>query len=265
MCHAAGIWTLPRSDANIFIGWGSRHRVKKNIGGLVSAIEAAEAEGASYYIASHENTLGKPFINNNSGLYPKSRRVRYLRSALGDRPLRVVYYIREQAGLLESYYLQTIHEGGRCSFRDFMSHIDIDNISWKPVYETLCANFGVENVVVKSFEEEIAKGQSAYLENFLRSSVEDDLSPFGKFKYHPVRNPSIGWLGLRLSLFLNAFASAPEKRRQVRNFMQKHFSNRRFARPRLLTEDEKYILSVLYGEENREIVERSASAVEKIR
>lgn len=255
---------LPRSDANTFIGWGGRQKVKKNVGGLVSAIETAEAKGASYYVVSHENTLGRPFTTGKSGLYPESRNVRYLKSALADRPLRIVYYIREQSGFLESYYLQTIHEGGRYSFREFLSNIDFKRISWKPVYETLCANFGAANVIMKSFEEEIAKGQSVYLENFLRSSVEVDLSPFGEFKYDVVRNPSIGWIGLRLSLVLNAFVNSPEKRRRVRNFMQRHFSNRRFARPRLLTESEKNFLFALYGEENKEIVERSATASEKI-
>lgn len=224
-CHAAGIWFMPRSDGNVFIGWGGKRTLEHGLRGLKSAIDAADAAGARYYIISHENSLGRPIRKGKLGLYPDANNIRHLHKAIGNRNVRIIYYIREQAEFLQSYYLQTIHEGGAERFKNFVARVDLDKISWLSVYAVLCDVFGAENVALRYFDDDISQGQSRFLLMFFRSVIDTDLSPFEDFKYQPIRNPSISWVGLRLSLFLNPLLKTRKSKRTLRYYMQKYFSN----------------------------------------
>jgi hypothetical protein len=142
-----------------------------------------------------------------------------------------VYYIRDQADFIESYYLQTIHEGGWKSFDGYLKSLGRHGFSWLPVYESLCVAFGAENVVLKSFEHDISQGQPAFLRSFLQSAIDENLNHFGDFEYRAARNPSIGDRGLELARGINPLLKTTMERKIFRRFMQENFSNRMYPRP----------------------------------
>ncbi|WPY97054.1 hypothetical protein T8T21_20650 (plasmid) [Limimaricola variabilis] len=257
-CFKAGIFPMPRGDGDKLIGWGAAATLKAGAGTLRRNIETTARDGMPYFVLSHENSLGGPLRKDGVGLYPEAAaRGAALKQALPDRPQRVIYYIRNQASFIESYYLQTIHQGKWHDFKEFMADVDLDRLSWVPLYETLCQLFGTENVVIRSFDADIAEGQSAYLRNFLSAATAADLTPFGDFDYNPVRNPSIGDRGLELARHINPVLQGPE-RKLFRRFLQDKFSNQDYPRPKLLTTEDKAALEARYAEENRALLIRSA-------
>lgn len=259
-CQAAGIWPMPRGEGDEFIGWGRAAEVAAGAEGLRARLAEAEARKVRCFVLSHENALGRPFRQEAPHLYPDAaRHGANLRQALGaDRPWRVVYYIRNQASFLESYYLQTVHEGAWHDFDSYMTGLGAHGFSWVPLYEALCDLFGAENVVLRSFDEDIAAGQAAYLERFLRAATAADLKPFGAFDYKPVRNPSVGDRGLDLARAINPLLRNPSERKLFRKFLQEHFSNRDYPRPALLSEAAKAEMRARYDAENAELLALSA-------
>lgn len=259
-CQKAGIWPMPRGEGDEFIGWGRAAEVEAGAEGLRARIAEAETRGTRWFVLSHENALGRPFRQDAPHLYPDvARHGANLKAALGaDRPWRVVYYIRSQAAFLESYYLQTVHEGAWHDFDTYMMGLGLHGFSWRPLYESLCDLFGAENVVLRSFDEDIAAGQAAYLERFLTAATAADLGPFGAFAYKPVRNPSIGDRGLELARGINPMLRSPAERKLMRKFLQEHFSNRDYPRPVLLSETARAEMRERYEAENAELLAQSA-------
>ena len=259
-CKSAGISPMLRGDGDKLIGWGRERELEAGSNGLVAKIDEAEKNGAEYFILSHENALGRPFRPNAAHLYPDvARRAANLKSAIGEnQPWRVIYYIRDQASFIESYYLQTIHEGSWNDFDSFVSELGSHGYSWTPVYNALCDLFGLGNVVIRSFDQDMANGQASYLQKFLQSAGVTKLKPFGEFDYNPVRNPSIGDRGLDLARGINPILINTSERRLFRKFLQENFSNQQYPRPVLLSEAAKAEIRAVYRDENKRLLERSA-------
>lgn len=259
LCARAGIWALPRGDGDQFIGWGKAAAVEAGGPGLLDSMAQAQARGIRHFVLSHENSLGRPFKKNAGHLYPDAERhAEHLSRVLGDQPVRVIYYLRHQAAFLESYYLQTMHEGAWHDFDNFRAGLgQRHGFSWAPVYEGLCAVFGAQNVVLRSFEADISAGQAAFLRAFMTSFTSDDLSAFGEFDYEPVRNPSLGTRGLELARGINPMLRNTAERRLFRKMLQTHFSNRDYPRPELLTPEQRAQITAQYEAENAQLIARS--------
>lgn len=264
-CAKAGVFAMPRSDGDAFIGMGREYEITKGAEELLNQVNTAVADGATHYILSHENSLGTPFITGAQSIYANAQlNAVNLKKALGEQPWRVVYYIRNQADFLESYYLQTIHEGKWHSFEDFLKGINVESLSWLPLYHTLCETFGEEHVVIRSFENDISAGQSAFLENFLRAAAVPDLSSFGDFHYKPSRNLSISSRGLELAYGINPLLENNVERKLFRRFLQSNFSNKDHPRPVLLESARKNEIRAYYENENLGIVEAAASSIKPV-
>ncbi len=134
---------VPRSFTNEVIGWGavpSEHperlrdavletaRRRLPIAGgvrLPAALVGVLGSAPRTVIVSHENALGRPFGPRGSALYPYSADcANGLARSVGDLTQRVVYYLRSQEEFLESYYLQTVHQGGTATFDAWLSTKD---------------------------------------------------------------------------------------------------------------------------------------------
>lgn len=261
-CAKAKIYAMPRGDGGTLIGWGRASEVNNGAERLQAKIMDAESARFKYFILSHENSLGRPFVENAGSLYPHAKkRAYYIKMSIGNKiPFRVVYYIRNQASFIESYYLQTIHEGSAMGFEDFMNKLGAYRFSWAPVYRALCDTFGKENVVLKHFETEIGQGQSEFLRGFLKSATAADLSSFGDFNYNTIRNPSIGDRGLELARSINPHLVNTFERRLFRKVLQENFSNRDFPRPILLDEETKARIHDTYHQENVDLLAASRSS-----
>ena len=241
---AGGIHYVPRSDMNTLVGWGKAlHESPELLRGRLADVTS----GHRVVLASHENTLGRPFVKGTPGLYPDGpRNAKELGQILDGFDYTVVVYIRPQADFVESYYLQSLHEGGTQTFAQWVdAMIDVEALSWRPLIDALEESLGPDRVVVKDFRE-IHHGQEEFLRRFFAAI---DVDPRISLSYAPVRNPSISEKGMQMALAVNPLLSSPKQRKAVRVFLQKHFSNRRYPRPTLFSDDERRQLSQLYDEE----------------
>ena len=244
MCQKAGIAGIARSETDRTIAWGRVKDVEQGREDLRAHIDRASEKGLPFFVLSHENAMGRPFdADKGAGrLYPYARRrASALRDALDGYPIKVIYYIRSAAAFMESYYLQTIHEGGYTPFRKWRKQTGTPSLSWGPVYDDLCSVFGAENVTIKSFDAEIAQGQSEFLRSFFASFMEPapQTEALNNYEYPPVRNPSIGEKGLELALAVNPLLGTSTERKLMRKFLQTHFSNQTHPRAVLLSGKEK--------------------------
>jgi hypothetical protein len=261
MLAAVGVMSLPRSEGDRLIRWGAAQDVKAGQEQLNQAIRVAEIAGCEHFVISHENTLGAPFVAEKNTIYPRLlERARNLKNALSRHNIVVVYYIRSQAQFLESYYLQTIHEGKDHTFKAWRRQVGKPNLSWRPVYENLCEVFGKESVILRSFDDDISQGQAVYLERFFSSFMNVDADAFGRFEYAPVRNPSIGAKGLKIARAVNGLLETSRERKSMRRFLQDNFSNIDYPRPVLLRAAQISELGQKYGAENSDLIARSIEA-----
>ncbi len=231
------IAVVGRSDTNQLIGWGQH--LEQRPDRLRERLEG-ELHTKQYVLVSHENTLGRPFDPEVSGLYPHADRLSKALLDISDPfdPL-VVFYIRPLADFVESFYLQTVHQGSTSSFEEWFATIDHTGLSWTSVVEALEKSFGSDRVVVGDFRE-ISEGQDSYLSSFFRLT---GLPTPGKVRYRPVRNASVSVAGLELALRMNAFLETKEQRRAARTFLQTHFSNLSGERARPMPPDVRDMLT----------------------
>lgn len=258
-CEANGIAALGRGECDQLIRWGTPATLQAGKQELNRRIADAENAGARYYVISHENALGRPFVAGGNSIYPgAAEKMTALKDALSGHKLMVVYYIRAQAAFLESYYLQTIHEGAHHTFKEWRDTVGRPPLSWKPLYDTLCQAVGTDNVVLHAFEDDITAGQAGFLEKFFASFLGNlDPAAFNHFEYGPLRNPSIGDKGLAIARAANRYLETAEERSLMRKFLQKNFSNRDYKRPQLLKETQVATFTAEFTPENAELVKTS--------
>lgn len=243
-----GLDYISRSDMNTLAGWGKP--LKKSPELLRERVAQAQAEGYKVAIASHENTMGRPFIDGVPGLYPQSpENFQALGEILEGFDYRVVLYLRPQADFVESYYLQSLHEGGTDTFEQWTAKRDLSSLSWQPVVDAMHKAFGPDRTIVKDFLD-IKQGQDEYLRRFFAAI---DVDPGISVSYAPVRNPSVSDKGMRMALAVNPHVRTSAQRKAVRVFLQKHFSNRQYPRPVLLDETQRQRFAELYDEEYRSL------------
>jgi hypothetical protein len=252
---------LQRSAGDALIGWGKDTKLSRGLPQLRKNIQRSALLRRTAYIISHENALGRPFLESGHALYPQAGALAHqIAGGLTDRRKIAIYYIRDQADFLESYYLQTIHQGGHHRFDEWVKPKLAGSLSWAPLYHGLCNALGKENVLLKDFGGQIRNGQSDFLSDFFGSFMHADAEEFGRFEYPARRNRSIGDMGLELALQINPHLKSKKEQRAARNFLQQHFSNADFPRPVLFRDEEKQVLRNLYTAENEELLRQSESA-----
>jgi hypothetical protein len=247
-----------RSQTDVFIGWGRPGHMKVNLPELARLVGQYRDRRFRAFVVSHENTLGRPFRSGQPGLYPgAAESMAVLVDVFKPMRPRFVYYIRSQEKFMESYYLQTVHEGRYASFSDWKSSIDTNDLSWKPLIETIRSAFGSDSVIVKDFEEEISGSQESFLRRFFNTFIPDlNDKDFMGFAYEKFRNPSVGELGLQIALAANPLLKTVPERKAMRTFLQSKFSNLNYPRPVLLDDSEKKAIREKYSQENMELVTR---------
>jgi hypothetical protein len=222
-CQRHQIHCIRRSETNRLIGWGTR--LESNPDGLRDRIRE-ECERAGPYgmvLLSHENSLGRPFLAGQPGLYPEADRwAQVLRSALPDVQPRVIFYLRPLAAYVESYYLQTVQEGASHSFAEWeTATVDVANVSWKPVVDALVKHFGQENVDLGDFRE-LEQGQDEFLRGFIgRLGIDLAVAPH----YARIRNRSLSARGLQMALAINPMLRTLRERKSMRRYLQANFNN----------------------------------------
>jgi hypothetical protein len=247
---------IPRSDCNELIGWGKVTLREPELLRDRLRFERRTKPGQLILI-SHENSLGKPFIPGDPGLYPETLRcARGLRRATKGFDTRVVFYMRPLADFAESYYLQTIHEGRTHSVAQWLDGQDQTTWLWGPVIEALDEAFGRDNVSIGDFSE-IAEGQEQFLRHFL---WRIGITKTSGLSYKSVRNASISARGLAMAMDVNQMLKSGDERHETRKFIQKHWSNRQFDRARPLPDD---LRALLERQDDPAVVARAKADLER--
>ena len=244
------IYYLSRSAMNDYVGWGDK--LLNDPEPLARKMrQTLLIPWFNVLIASHENTLGRPLRKGGAHLYPRAPEVIDALGALLEhhRP-KIFFSIRPQEQFLESYYLQSIHEGRHQTFQEWLDKIDLDALSWKPVVDALRATFGAEQVEIIDFRS-IKQGQQAYVRQFF-TRIDPRYS--FEIEYSAMRNPSISDKGLQMALAANPHLNSGEERKLMRKFLQKHFSNTRYPRPVLFSGDQRRALHDRYEGEYEALV-----------
>ncbi|MGQ0845164.1 MAG: hypothetical protein ACT4QF_13635 [Sporichthyaceae bacterium] len=203
-------------------------------------------------IGSYENLVGRPFTRAGKGvLYPNGpRNVDALARAVGATHCKVLLSIRPQADFVESYYLQTVHQGGHETFAEWLRLVDLDALSWQPIVEAMRARFGRENVEVVDFRL-IREGQEAFLRHIL-GRIDSRLDR--PVSYSEPKNRSVSARGLQMALAANPHLKTSEERGALRTFLQTHFSNLDGPRPVLFAPEQKADLWERYRAEYEDLV-----------
>jgi hypothetical protein len=232
-CAKNGMDYISRSDTNELIGWG---KIPGKEGDLLPDRLRVERElhPDDVIVISHENSLGKPFMEDQPGLYPEAERcAKLLRRATRGYDVRVVFYVRPLPDFVESYYLQTIHQGRSHTVQEWIGRGDPGAWAWEPVVEALDNVFGRERVAIGDFSE-IKRGQEEFLKLFMSRSGLPNVTGVS---YRPVRNASVSARGLAMAMDVNPLLETGEERHITRKFLQKHWSNLQFERARPLSDD----------------------------
>ena len=105
---------------------------------------------------SYEGLLGPIDISQSKLIYPHaevmSQRIVQTISRLTDKPTQIMFCIRDTSSFVESTYLYCARGGTQYSFNKYISSIDLKNLSWVPVLQSLCQVFGPKNVITWSHE-----------------------------------------------------------------------------------------------------------------
>lgn len=244
------LYYVHRSAMNEYVGWGDK--LLADTAPLSRKLQQVlRIPWFRVVIASHENTLGRPFTADAPGLYPHATAViPALHRALTPFRSKVFLSIRPQVEFVESYYLQLIHQGGSQTFDEWVAGVDLEALSWRPIVDALREAFGPEQVEILDFRQ-VQRDQQAYLRDFFRR-IDPALSVDGSLP--AVRNPSISEKGLRLALAANPHLQSHTERRLMRVFLQDNFSNIDYPRPRLLSEEQKQHLHDRYDAEYEALV-----------
>ena len=241
---------VSRSDMNEYVGWGAK--LVRDPAPLADRLRQLRRN--PWYralIASHENTIGRPFTQRGACLYAQApASIAVLSRVIEPCRPRIFLSIRPQDELVESYYLQTVHQGSHQAFADWFARVDPDAISWQPLVDLLVRTFGRDNVDIIDFAL-LKQGQEAYIRHFL-TAVDPGLA--FDIRYTRNRNRSVSEKGLRMALAANPHMKTGDERKLLRKFLQRHFSNLHYPRPALLSEEQRRAIQARYGEEYQRLI-----------
>jgi hypothetical protein len=245
-----GLHCVPRALMGKLVGWGPKlvadpDRFGQELG------SAWRSPGIDGVLASHENTIGRPFADGGGGLYPDALPTLEALAEVSKTSRRtVVLSVRPQADFLESYYLQTVNEGEWHTFDDWLDELNLDDISWLPLHEQLIGSFGVDAVRVLDFAT-FGPDPVAHVREFFRL-IDVDLPT--DLHVSPVHDPRHSEKGVRMALAANPYVRATDERMGLRAFLHKNFSDRDYPPATLLTVEQRAWLNDRYGDENRRLV-----------
>ena len=217
---ASGIAVVPRHHVHELIGWGAT--VLRHPEHLRRRIEAEARRHPAVLVVSDECSLGRPFEDGMAGMYPRAPELAAALARVSEGfDTRVVMYLRPLADFVESYYLQTIHEGAAHTFEEWFAGLDAESLSWSPAVEGLRAAFGGHAVEIGDFRE-FEFGQSLFLRRFLERA---GIAPWTTVRHRYHSNPSVSQAGLKLALERNSLFATVEERRAWRRHLQDRYSN----------------------------------------
>lgn len=214
-----------------------RRRPKK-LAGLDSAFEilAERFADAEHLVISHEDLLGGIVSFQSGRPYPDAQLVlERCRDILRPQELRVIVYLRRPDRYIESVYLQLIRVGQSMTFDQFLADYfpGPAAVDWLDLMERIERAVGRDATRANYFES-IRNGARSFCESFAAEIGIGHRLSFG-FATERV-NRGYSEVALRIALAANGLLQSND-RRELRRFLDDHFSNRTHQAPILLTDE----------------------------
>jgi hypothetical protein len=168
----------PENDNQNFI-----HRIRE----VLAEIHAET--GAHTLIISNEGMLGKPFSHKYPEFYERADELaERIRLTLDDYEVEARFVIRDYAGFLASWYVQSVRMGSKLTLKDFQKAYDFDSVTWRTPVRALRNHFGTDAVGIYDHAD-LVKDPHA----FLTAMFPDIMAALGeRGKALPAKNISIG-------------------------------------------------------------------------
>ena len=109
--------------------------------------------GFDTVIVSNESALGDPFNDRMDGFFPLLHAaLDGLKDMFAGYQVIPIFFIRDQASLLPSFYGQRVRQGASYSFSEFLSRVTAFDLSWQPVVAAISEAFPAPELGVHQFE-----------------------------------------------------------------------------------------------------------------
>lgn len=184
--------------------------------------------------------------------------IRYLRTALSDFNLHLIFYIRKQADYIESIYMQFVHLGRRVKFAQFLERAAPVDLSWLRAVEAMERALPPGRLHLRAFEQIRNLGEVEFYRDFLSLCGVSDVGNFtvhDEYSKGRAANRSYGQLGMQIAHRVNPLLNRKE-RRMLRRFLQENFSTATHPRAVLLDELQREAIFDKYRESNRRLFKR---------
>lgn len=184
--------------------------------------------------------------------------IKYLRNALCDFDMHIIFYIRKQADYLESVYLQLMHLGRRDKFAKFLKQVATIDLSWLRAVEAMQRALPPGRLHLRTYEQIRHLGEASFFHDFLSLCRVEDVENFAinaNSAKGRKANRSYGQLGIKIARRVNPLLS-PEERKLFRRFLQKNFSTATHPRAVLLNDEQRQAIFESYRQSNQQLFER---------
>ncbi|MBL4788461.1 MAG: hypothetical protein JKY60_05235 [Kordiimonadaceae bacterium] len=114
--------------------------------------ELFEMDGHHTVIVSNESALGEPFVEGKSGFFPDAGlTLKYLAQMFAGYDVTAIFFVRNQATLLPSFYGQRIRQGASDTLQEFTERSVSGGLSWQALVQDLRTVFS--STAVHTFED----------------------------------------------------------------------------------------------------------------
>lgn len=184
--------------------------------------------------------------------------IQYLRDALADFDVHVIFYVRKQADYLESVYVQLVHLGRRIKFARFMQRAADVDFSWLRVADAIDEVLGPGRLHLRTYEQIQNVGEVSYFRDFVSLCGIDDVEALDideSYAKGRSANRSYGALGLKIARRVNPLLN-PQEKKLFRRFLQNNFSTATHPRAVLLSDEQREGIFKKHQNSNRQLFER---------
>jgi hypothetical protein len=131
-----------------------------------------EDQGFHTVIVSNESALGDPFVDSLPGFFPLlEAALEAAQKMFAPYAVVPVFFVRDQATLLPSFYGQRIRQGAAYSLGDYAARALPCDLSWGPVFEKLGESFGQQALEIHKFED-LVQSPADYTTNLFSQLLE---------------------------------------------------------------------------------------------
>lgn len=134
-------------------------------------------------IVSNENAFDAPFSDKGEGFYPfLESRLAGLQEMFVGCQVEPLFFVRSYAGLLPSFFIQTVRQGSIDSLQGFVERVGQHDMSWQRLVRKVSDTFGAQHLHLHTFES-FSQSPSVYTEDLWKALLDIDCFPVHGFAH----------------------------------------------------------------------------------